>query len=446
MKAEKIKPTLHVNGNIIAERMELDPTNGGGHNMLCINAMRRFIGSNSHRGRLACAFARGFRAGNYLLRGICMLVALAVGGGFAMGVSNDIITAGVQLKADVTRILGESNASVGYLCSNRHGKTNMWSRRKPVHIANEAFPNRNGSWWRGTMNDCGIIVRQVRTYDYIKDETTADLLNGWEYMPPAGGSGSPYRIADFIGYYHAARGVVYGWHIPEVVVEGGTLPATLMYVNLDDENRPELTLKDLNAGGIPLSDWALGIRIYDNRGVGRGRVVGESVGSCTFDTRYLVANQTYTVYPFLALHPMGQFEEDIVNEYVTLPFCEARKFKVVSQDEYYGFNISIFGDDDGAGIVKYRIVISIEKTSVRILGGGLQLRFSDSDPNDELIIGESTKTIDEYYIEAGKSLELTGTFFATGGVEEHPGYRLDLILQTNAFGTVKRSADVRYIG
>lgn len=30
MKAEKIKPTLHVNGNIIAERMELDPTNGGG--------------------------------------------------------------------------------------------------------------------------------------------------------------------------------------------------------------------------------------------------------------------------------------------------------------------------------------------------------------------------------------------------------------------------------
>ena len=175
-----------------------------------------------------------------------------------MSVSGGIITASVNLKADVANTLGVAESSVGYLCSNKHGKINMWSRMKPVHRLNDPFPDRTLRWWLGTLNDCGIVVKSVTFYGLIPEAMTADTLNGWYYMPPYGGYASPYRILDFDGYFHYAIPPINGWELSAEVVQGNMLTAALLHsmvAAMPVTSPGSLNLGEIHAMGTPLSEW-----------------------------------------------------------------------------------------------------------------------------------------------------------------------------------------------
>lgn len=156
------------------------------------------------------------------------------------------------------------------------------------------------------------------------------------------------------------------------------------------------------------------------------------------DISHLITGQTYKAYPFLALYSMGQMDSDIANEYVTIPYCGAKEFKVVSREEFYGLSVSINAIEN-LGMVSYTVTISCKKLGVNIYYGGLELRFSDSKPNDALIMGEWSKMVDPVFVEAGTPYRLTGEAPATGGVDEHPGYVFRVHLSTS-LGVIDREA------
>lgn len=110
-----------------------------------------------------------------------------------MANSNGKITAPVTV-TDVKQVLGVSSNDVGYLCSNQHGKINMWSKYKPV-IDPRVSPS-DDDWWLSYDKDAG--------WDMLYFEDISILTNisnyNWEYKKPIGGASSPYRLADFRGY------------------------------------------------------------------------------------------------------------------------------------------------------------------------------------------------------------------------------------------------------
>lgn len=356
-----------------------------------------------------------------------------------MSVSGGIIVSPENLTADVAATLGVSSAKVGYLCSNQHGKTNMWSRKKPVHILNTDSPDRTSEWWRGTLNDCGITEKLIPFYgsDLKPILDDSDELNGWTYRPPSGGSVSPYRLADFIGYDHNASPPFRNFNVASEILEGGTIIGTCL---MTSGTGGSLTLDDINVGGKRLSECKLGMVIFDGRGNRKGSVIGDSIGAVEFNVSSLSKGITYYAYPFLAHNSKAQNELDVVNSYFTIPYTTGKSFKVVGKEEFYGLRVTINAIEN-LGMVSYTVIIFCKKAGVNIYYGGLELRFSDSDPNDALIIGEWAKNIDPVFIEADVPYEISGNAPATGGVEEHPGYVFRVHLNTS-LGVIDREVSI----
>lgn len=135
-----------------------------------------------------------------------------------MAYSNGIITAPVSIR-DVQRALGISSGDVGTLC--RSSMINMWAKFKPIyHAAIGLLKNsqrQDGSHIvSGYSISWGIMKPNAMSWsDYIDTHTGIVKSGKWLYDRPAGGSASPYRLADFVeindngevttlGYYHAA--------------------------------------------------------------------------------------------------------------------------------------------------------------------------------------------------------------------------------------------------
>lgn len=330
----------------------------------------------------------------------------------------------------VKSVLGESTTDVGALCKSQ--KINMWSRHKPVHIANTPFPDRSSDWWRGSNLDCGIVARVVSLYTLIKGAQTADTLNGWVYKRPYGGAISPYRLADFGLYYHKAEPPINGWSCSTQATKGNNIIATLMVADdLATSFGQSLKLSDIISNGKLLSEWNLGIVVYDSDGNIKGRVVGTGT-HCEFDTSHLTENKTYTAYPFLALNPMWQTESDIINGYITVPYCAPKSFKVATMEEYYGLVITVKGWDLGStGGIRYLVSVTISKGRFNIHGGYIHLRFTTSSANSPLLKGEYSANIDAHTVTPTTPLEVDYTVPAYS-LDMSRGYRLDVMLRTQA--------------
>lgn len=314
-----------------------------------------------------------------------------------MSHENGIIkTPSIDLEADIKAVLGESSNNLSVLCTS--DKINWWSRFKPVHIVNTPSPDRSTEWWRGTFGDCGITPFYLANYLLINHSYTTDRLNGWEYQQPWGGEASPWRAADFDKYYHYAEAPIAGFSCSSQAKKGDLIQATLMVVpgsEADDLTQPgSLTLRDIKAQGQTLENWKLGIVVYDSSGTRRGRVVGTSYGNCSFNTKYLVEGEAYTVYPMLALYSMGQDDSDIANGYVTVPFCSPKTFKVTTVTEYYGLNVSVQGWKYSTDI-EYRVEVTIGSGSFKIYGGYIHLRFTSSADGSSFLIGEWGTQVEE---------------------------------------------------
>lgn len=108
----------------------------------------------------------------------------------------------IEAPITTTKVANElqiSNHNVGYLCSNQHGKINKWAKYKPIDY--NGIPDRSTDWYKNTDGWCGFYP--MGTSGDLKYE--CDNGHPWEYVPPKGGSSSPYRLADFDGYNPNAR-------------------------------------------------------------------------------------------------------------------------------------------------------------------------------------------------------------------------------------------------
>lgn len=335
-----------------------------------------------------------------------------------------ITAANIRTRADVKTVLGEKSDNIEVLCTS--DKINWASKFKPVHIANTPFPDRDSDWWRGSDNDCGIKPNYLTSYADVKTAITTDNKNGWTYRKPSGGAFSPYRLADFAKYYHDAEFPIRGWSCSSQVQKGGVVQATLMYGLTSSDpsgggvliSGTSLAVNELFASGVPLTDWKLGMVIFDSSGTRKGRVVGESFGSCSLNTNALTVGSTYTAYPFFALYSMGQMDSDIANGYITVPFCGAKTFKITTMDEYYGLTITVQGWNLGAleGI-RYLVSIKISSGQFKVNSVGIRLRFTTSAQNSSLVVGEWSTSEGAYTVTPSNPMVYDETV---------PAYRLDM--------------------
>lgn len=105
-----------------------------------------------------------------------------------------------RLTNDVADTLGVQPHELGYnrpcrLCVD--DRVNMFSLKKPLHLGRLGdFFDRNGDWYKGEFFDYGIEIPNIQLNE-------AETVH-WRWDKPKGTSQSPYRLKDFVGYYHKA--------------------------------------------------------------------------------------------------------------------------------------------------------------------------------------------------------------------------------------------------
>lgn len=103
---------------------------------------------------------------------------------------------------EVRNCIGFPSTDVGRLCGCGEPYINKWAKYKPVR--NNFTYNRPTNWWTAADGSCGLYYKD---YDTAEDMVN-DIINGvtfWQYLPPTGGTTSPYRLGDFAGYSTDAR-------------------------------------------------------------------------------------------------------------------------------------------------------------------------------------------------------------------------------------------------
>ena len=136
-----------------------------------------------------------------------------------MGVSTSIvanhkvITPPVSL-ADINSVFGMNYTDLGEACTSRY--INRWARYKPVIKnlidttgqlnSNNTWKTGTGgaTWWNATAQNCGlnVTVPSGTLTNLISTWMTNGWQEFWKYVPPTGGSASPYRLTDFNYYCH----------------------------------------------------------------------------------------------------------------------------------------------------------------------------------------------------------------------------------------------------
>lgn len=134
-----------------------------------------------------------------------------------------VATTGITTTA-VANNLGISSHSVGYLCSNNHGKTNPFAKYKPVRLDSLKGRSDPGSflvddtriplmystdWWRSRNGICGFNIPDS---DILWNPNVEEAV--WQYLPPQGGANEPFRLGDFGGYEPNASSNLFTFSMP----------------------------------------------------------------------------------------------------------------------------------------------------------------------------------------------------------------------------------------
>lgn len=367
-----------------------------------------------------------------------------------MSNSNGIIQAPVDLVNDVYRVLGigpqNGGYSVGYACSNTHGKINMWSRMKPVHL-NKLFHERTGNWWKGADYNCGLTPKGVPDYRNIPAAFTSDGMNGWTYSPPAGGASSPYRQEDFDNYFHGATPPMFNFTANEKVAMGKTLWVSCMLTAQPDSGSSKdsygsIAFEDIQGvavedGITSLGDYYFGIVITDSTGKVVDRVAGPnraSSGLVGYTVKApLKLNQTYTAYPYLSLRENPQGETDNISQCYTIPNVKPASFKVVSLEESAGlviFFTAVRQSDTFDSFITWDIKITAEQ-NISVLASHIECRYTTGSLN----VNEYSKNLGSFSISPGTPYTNSGKF---SSLDSSKQYHLNIYLRTN-IGTFERN-------
>ena len=128
-----------------------------------------------------------------------------------MGHNNGVITSPVTTE-DIRQTLGLASRQVGYLCSNKHGMTNKWSKHKPYRkntrkeLSVATDPTRiDGQVWGmkpPIMTNNSEIYFNSMVFNIVSGQ---GKYPNWEYQPPRGDEyNEPCRMLDFKQYRHYA--------------------------------------------------------------------------------------------------------------------------------------------------------------------------------------------------------------------------------------------------
>ena len=132
---------------------------------------------------------------------------------FATPIDESSDSYGIGIDADISPVLGVGSDDLGYLCSNQHGKINIWSRFKPmiwndvsIHMYDDYVNNNDtNKWWQGADGQCGLDIPY--TNQIVSGGVPDKFFNGemaWGYNAPEPNSKQPARALDFDGYNHYA--------------------------------------------------------------------------------------------------------------------------------------------------------------------------------------------------------------------------------------------------
>lgn len=318
-----------------------------------------------------------------------------------MAHSDGKITAPVTV-SDVKLTLGTSSNNVGYLCSNKHGLTNMWAKYKPVVWAKWSIDRDVlTTWWKGQAENCGIIPCSVSHYSNIIEKMDGDM-NGWVYDAPKGGENSPFRLLDFDGYNHEARCPVGGFTTQGSIDPGSTAIGQVEEMISQDD---ELTLADINYQGIASSYFGIMI-------VRGGSVVKRATGTIPIsDGGYSaqvsttgLAEGEYLVYPFLCTTKQTDGASDVAGTYFTVPGTSAATLRIED-----AISILVYAKYTYTGKTRTGITYS---TSVRYNRAGtlsltnnyVRVRLDENDFYDPIEAGELNKKISDMRV-TGDTIE-----------------------------------------
>lgn len=355
-----------------------------------------------------------------------------------MANSDGIITAPVSLE-DVCAVLGVTNQSVAHVCGNTHGKTNMWSRYKPVHIYGTLFVDRDVQWWKGSSGTAGLTFPSVKNYSEIPEKYESGKTNGWFYSPPTGGATSPYRLGDFEKYKHDAISPISTFVCPKKIVAGENFSCSCMGTadTGTEKNTPgSVGFSDISCDSVPLSEWYFGIVVTDASGTVKGRVAGPGKGAtaaCTFDAATLTQGETYNVYPFLAKNAMAQASTDVTNSSIPLPLISPGSVEVSTATDVYDITITLDGDYSRSPVTGEKIAVtwSLEvkvKSAITINSGTVYVVTTDFNFGDTLQSYEGYTTLDAATVTSSKPYTKIGLF---SGIDKQRSYKILLYLNTN---------------
>lgn len=143
---------------------------------------------------------------------------------------------------------GKLVTNLSALCSST--KINKWAKYKPVRY--NFTSERPTKWYAGKDGCYGLNIPGYSSISAL----ISDLRNGitfWEYLPPTGGSESPYRLGDFAGYNGNAQQPVYCNDLPNIVYKDvNSNIGMALDINLTDSDNVQLS--DLT-GKYPLADY-----------------------------------------------------------------------------------------------------------------------------------------------------------------------------------------------
>lgn len=321
--------------------------------------------------------------------------------------------------ADVQLTLGTSGNGVGYLCSNKHGLTNMWAKYKPVVWA-KWFIDRNvlKTWWKGQAENCGLIPCSVDHYSKIIEKMDGDM-NGWVYDAPKGGENSPFRLLDFDGYNHNARCPVGGFTTQGSIDPGSVLRGQVEQMISQDD---ELTLADINAKGIATSYF--GIMVVKN-----GSVLKRATTTTTIDTGAYeaqvsttgLAKGEYLVYPFLCTSRQTDGASDVAGTYFTIPGVMPATLRIEDAVSILITAKYLYTGKTRTGIQYDTSVRYNRAGTLTLTNNYLKIRLDDKGFNDPIVSGESSKKISDIKVtgstmeylpnESGMTIPASGFFF-----------------------------------
>ena len=179
-----------------------------------------------------------------------------------MSTSNGIITAPVSIK-DVQQTIGNASGDLGTLCKS--STINKWSKHKP--ISSSILFDTSDSFFK--VNNYGLSIPIFYNPGNLSTGNTLVyyLANNdivWPYNKPTGGSNSPYRLGDFLNYYHGALNPIGSIGATDFYYNGNAV--VINYEEITDVtdvgNQYNIMLNDLQINGVDISTFYYGLMLY----------------------------------------------------------------------------------------------------------------------------------------------------------------------------------------